>query len=479
LWKNINCTFFFCFFLVRSSSGIEIYEIVNKDAAVSSRIFKPFFKEAKPGRAMAFNDKYFVYGNNNEIKVFYNANHELKYTIPRSRSHIIKFSPKGTFLIVYEIFVSSKEDGKILPNLFLYDVETGRELQNFIMKKHSEWEPFISADESFLAIQIAGDVHFYEISGDAFTKTPHKLTGKVGGFSGANNFIAVYIQGAKGSPSMARLFKYPNFDAQPIASKSFSQSDKVEMIWNKKGNGCLILTSTDVDSTGASYYGKQALHFLATNGDAFSVPLKNEGLIHAVAWSPKSSSFIVVYGYQPAKATLFNMKCDELFDFGTGIRNSIYFNDFGNLVLFGAFGNLRGNIEIWDVNKKKQISTSVAADTTLLEWAPSGDLYLTATTSPRLRQGNGFKIWHYSGSLLFELLWPEKQELLELTWQKYADGVWKEPEISSKKVEGVQSAQPQSSAKKYVPPHIREFGEEAINNNSVAAPPAQGPIPGI
>lgn len=81
---------------------------------------------------------------------------------------------------------------------------------------------------------------------------------------------------------MCRLFKYPNLDTAPIASKSFSQADKVEMMWNKKGTGCLILTSMDVDSTGVSYYGKQALHFLATNGDSFSVPLSELSLKKSV-----------------------------------------------------------------------------------------------------------------------------------------------------------------------------------------------------
>lgn len=122
------------------------------------------------------------------------------------------------------------------------------------------------------------------------------------------------------------------------------------------------------------------------------------------------------------------------------------------------------------------MSTSLATDTTLLQWAPSGDLYFTATTAPRLRQGNGFKIWHYSGALLYELMWPEKQELLELSWQKHPEGVFKELPISYEKVEGIQSAQKQASDKKYVPPNVRNFGDDS---NSSAVPPAQGPIPGL
>lgn len=338
-----------------------------------------------------------------------------------------------------------------------------------------------------------GEVCFFE----NFNKTSQKLSGKVGGFSvspgkllsGAYNgslyvirnfkgasHVAVYFRGNKGSPSMCRLFKYPNLEGSPIASKSFSQTDKVEMMWNKKGTGCLILTSTDVDSTGVSYYGKQALHFLAASGDSYSVPLSADGPIHAVNWSPKSNQFIVVYGNLPAKATLFNLKCDSVFDFGTGIRNSIYFNDFGNLVLFGAFGNLRGQIEVWDLTKKKLLATSMATDTTLLQWAPSGDLYFTATTSPRLRQGNGFKIWHYSGSLLYEMMWPEKQELLELAWQKCPEGTFKENEVSYSKVEGIQSVQKQASDKKYVPPNARAFGNDSSPSSTSA--PLQGPIPG-
>jgi translation initiation factor 2A len=220
-------------------------------------------------------DVQFAYGSQTDVRV-YDLNYELKYTVPRSRSHVIKFTPKGTFLMVYEIFISTQENPNN-PNLFIYDSETGAERISFVMKKHSEWEPFISNDESVFAIKLSDDVYFYEISNGVFTKTSHKLSGKIGSFSlspGTNTHVALYLHGIKGGPSMARLFKYPNLDknASAVASKSFTQADKVEMIWNNKGNGCLIMTSTDVDTTGASYYGKQALHFLATNGDSFSVP---------------------------------------------------------------------------------------------------------------------------------------------------------------------------------------------------------------
>lgn len=73
-------------------------------------------------------------------------------------------------------------------------------------------------------------------------------------------------------------------------------------------------------------------------------------------------------------------------------------------------------------------------------------------------------------------MWPEKQELLELLWRKYPANVFKEIQISYEKVEGIQSVQKQASATKYVPPNIRGFGEDSSPS---AAPPAQGPIPGL
>lgn len=91
----------------------------------------------------------------------------------------------------------------------------------------------------------------------------------------------------------------------------------------------------------------------------------------------------------PAKASFFNVKCDSTYDCDEGARNSIYYNPFGNLVILAGFGNLRGNVEVWDVAKKKIVTTLQAPDSTMLEWCQSGDIFVTATTAPRLRMSNG------------------------------------------------------------------------------------------
>lgn len=62
--------------------------------------------------------------------------------------------------------------------------------------------------------------------------------------------------------------------------------------------------------------------------------IAKQGPIYSVEWNPRGNEFCVVYGFMPAKATLFNIKCEPKFDFGTGPRNCVYFNSFGNHILF-------------------------------------------------------------------------------------------------------------------------------------------------
>lgn len=107
---------------------------------------------------------------------------------------------------------------------------------------------------------------------------------------------------------------------------------------------------------------------------------------------------------------------------------------------------------------------------------------MTATTAPRLRIGNGFKVWHYSGALLHETVWPSGQELLQVIWQQYPEGTSTEPTISNVKVQGIQPSQPQSSTTKYVPPNIRSGGAISATPRPYTdnhQPTERGPIPGL
>ncbi|XP_011294189.2 eukaryotic translation initiation factor 2A [Musca domestica] len=467
---------------IRSSVGIELWASSGSKQPYEHKSNLPR-EETKNSRSISFSPdgRYFAYSNGQEVKVLQTANWQLQCTLPRPKAFYLKFSPRGNYLCTWELYVITKDIPEGSPNMFVYEIATGKQVFSIVQKKQTDWEPSWSSDEGIFAIVVGGESLFYDLSQgiEGFNATTKKIGGSKGGVlsvgpGSSPPFIAIYTPGAKGAPSMCKLYKYPALaQNQTLACKSFFNADRVEMMWNKRGTGLLLLTSTEVDKTGASYYGNQALHFLNTKGDSCSVPLSKEGPVHCVKWSPKATEFVVVYGYMPSKAALYNLKCDVIFDFKEGPRNCAYFNPFGNLVVLAGFGNLPGNVEIWDVKMKEMIANIKCPDTTHFEWSPNGEYFVTATTAPRLRIGNGFKVYHYSGALMHETIWPQGQELLAVEWQQFAENTFTEPIITKAKQEGIKSSQPEASKKVYTPPHLRGGN----NVDKIIQP--QSTIPGL
>ena len=134
-----------------------------------------------------------------------------------------------------------------------------------------------------------------------------------------------------------------------------------------------------------------------------------------MTWSPTSKSFGVVYGYMPAKTVIFNQKAEAIHTFPLSPRNTIMFSPHGRFVLVAGFGNLAGQMDIYDLNKDyAKLCTIEASNASHCEWSPDGQHILTATLSPRLRVENGIRIWHVLGGLMY---FEEMNELYEVTWR--------------------------------------------------------------
>lgn len=454
---------------IRSSGGVELWSSEGPKLPYEHKPNLPR-EETKNSRSISFSPdgRYFAYSNGIDVKVLKTQDWTVQCTLPRPKAFYLKFSPGGNYLCTWEHYAITKERPEGAANLLVYDVATGTEAFAIVQKNQTDWEPSWSSDESIFAILVGGEALFYDLAGESaagFASTSRKIGGSRGGMLSlapghSPPFLAFYTPGTKGAPSMCKLYKYPGLGQnQSVACKSFFQADRVDMLWNKRGTGLLLLTSTEVDKSGASYYGNQAVHFMATRGDTCSVPLSKEGPVHCVKWSPRANEFVVVYGFMPSKAALYNLKCDVVYDFGEGPRNCAYFNPFGNIIVLAGFGNLPGNVEVWDVQKRERLANLKCADTTFFEWHPNGEWFVTATTAPRLRISNGFKVYHYSGALLHETMWPQGQELLAVEWQQFAENTFAEPKITKAKQEGIKSSQPEASKKAYTPPHLRLLKE--------------------
>ena len=212
-----------------------------------------------------------------------------------------------------------------------------------------------------------------------------------------------------------KVFNVPDFNS-PISQKTFFKGDKVQLKWNKQGSSILVLAQTDVDKSGKSYYGETNLYLLSTNGQFDArITLDKEGPIHDVSWSANSKEFGVVYGYMPAKTTIFNHRAVAQHTFPLGPRNTITFSPTGRFVLVAGFGNLAGQIDVFDLEKDfRKVCTIESGNPSVCEWSPDSRYILTATTSPRLRVDNGIKLWHVGGTIMYH---EDMVELYNVVWR--------------------------------------------------------------
>ncbi|KAI0904092.1 eukaryotic translation initiation factor eIF2A-domain-containing protein [Ustulina deusta] len=335
----------------------------------------------------------------------------------------VAFSPRGTYLSTWER-PAKDENGDATKNLKIWrvteDAPDGIEKQpigRFVQKSQTGWNLQYTSDEKFCARLVTNEVQFYS-SGDLTTVWNKLRVEGVTDFAiapGQSYNVAVFIPERKGQPAAVKVFNVPQFNT-PISQKTFFKGDKVQLKWNSLGTSLIVLAQTDVDKSNKSYYGETTLYLLSANGSLDArITLDKEGPIHDVSWSPNGKEFGVIYGYMPAKTTIFNHRAAASHSFPLGPRNTLIFSPTGRFALVAGFGNLAGQIDVYDLEKDfRKICTIESGNPSVCQWSPDSRYIMTATTSPRLRVDNGVKLWHVGGSIMYH---EDMVELYNVSWR--------------------------------------------------------------
>ncbi|RKO98864.1 hypothetical protein CXG81DRAFT_15343 [Caulochytrium protostelioides] len=272
----------------------------------------------------------------------------------------------------------------------------------------------------------------------------------------------------------------------PLAQKRFFRADSVEFSWNARGSSLLALTKTEVDATGKTYYGETSLYYMSlVPGKTFDcrVDLPKQGPVHDVKWHPEGREFAVTYGTMPSRTSIFDVRANVAHTFPEASRNTIAYSPGGRLLALGGFGNLSGEIDIWDRTTLKKVSTFTASNASLCEWSPTGRHLLTAILYRRLKVDNGVTIWHHSGRLLQQLA---TKELYDVAWrpaQPAETAAWPETRALSPPPAGLAAQPAKKSSAPYRPPGMRHLpiGGPAAAVRTVPGQraPAARTIPGM
>nr|AKM76402.1 eukaryotic translation initiation factor eIF2A family protein [Francoa sonchifolia] len=326
-------------------------------------------------------------------------------------------SPRGTYLQTFQKSSTPQEK-----NVVLWKTETGDTLYQLFQKNTTKntWPAIrFSSDETVACRMATNEIQFFEV-GDFSKGFVHRL--RIPGVAAIElskapgTHVAAFVPETKGAPASVQIFSCgKDLQSQPVARRSFFRCSTVQLNWNYGTTGLLVVAQSDVDKTNQSYFGESKLYYITTDGNHEGlVPLRKEGPVHDVQWSYSGSEFAVVYGFMPAKATVFDKKCNPLFELGVGPYNTIRWNPKGKFLCLAGFGNLPGDMAFWDYIEKKQLGTTKAEWSVTSEWSPDGQYFMTATTAPRLQVDNGIKIFHYNGSLLFKKMFDK---LYQVEWK--------------------------------------------------------------
>ncbi|KAL5700874.1 hypothetical protein ACHQM5_026276 [Ranunculus cassubicifolius] len=329
-------------------------------------------------------------------------------------------SPRGTYIQTFQKSSTPQEK-----NLVLWSVDTGTSVHQLHQKSMSKttWPSIqFSSDEAVACRLATNEIQFFDTK-DFSKGFVYRL--RIPGIAAVElskapgSYVAAFVAEAKGLPASIQIYaSEKDAQSQPVARRSFFRCSTVQMSWNYGSNGLLVVAQSDVDKTNQSYYGESKLNYLTTDGAHEGlVPLRKEGPVHDVRWSSTGSEFAVVYGYMPARATVFDKKCNPLLELGTGPYNTIRWNPKGKFLCLAGFGNLPGDMAFWNYTDKKLLGATKAELSVTSEWSPDGRYFMTATTAPRLQVDNGIKIFHHDGSLYFKKMFDK---LYQAEWKPEA-----------------------------------------------------------
>ncbi|KAA8495029.1 Eukaryotic translation initiation factor 2A [Porphyridium purpureum] len=322
---------------------------------------------------------------------------------PLTRASQVALSPRGSYVLVW-----AKTSTDPRGNLAVFDATTGQKIAAFAQKSlTADLWPCIqwSDDESVAVRASANTVFLYEEN--KFAETPAKKYNvpgveRVALSPGSVPYrLGAFVPAIRDQPSKLMLIDCDS--GETLVTRSTFRAESTAFLWAPSGKALLAIISTNVDTSGKSYYGESALFYMdvAKRTDT-RVQLPKDGPIHDIAWAPDGRGFIAVYGYMPARTTLFNALCEPIFDFGSGSRNTVSFSPHGRIVALCGFGNLPGHVEFWDKKARALIGEADMHCTTEYSWSPCSRYFLAATTFPRLRVDNCVSVFKSNGELVYK-----------------------------------------------------------------------------
>lgn len=404
--------------------------------------------------------------NTNDFREIYRAR--------RQNIQYVSFSPCERYVVTYEKFTEGD-------NLFIWSLSQPQPVYAFTKRKINkpDWPLIKWAEDGSMFLYKSNEViEMYRLnSGNPVSLITDEVVSSYSLGAKLPGKVITFMGEVKAEKAKACLYFIENNNFRLVTDFRFTKAQEAAVLWNAQETAALLWCQTDVDTTGRSYYGEHSLQILSEKGGK-NVKTE-EGPIYDVAWSPVGDEFIVISGYMPAKSVLYNSAGNKKTQIAQHHRNTIRWNKAGDLFILAGFGNLQGDIEIWQRNPLQQVGSCKNHSTVACEWAPCGRIFISAVLTPRMRVDNGYTINRYTGEAVYSI--NTDGELWQIEWLPNYSEFKPEPIIVTEK------AAKAEEKKVYRPPgSTSDFAArfKAMKNSSAVpkarnAPAETAGIPGL
>ncbi|KJP86182.1 hypothetical protein AK88_04153 [Plasmodium fragile] len=321
------------------------------------------------------------------------------------------FLEKKSNLYVYDTHQLIQTNTEVLHNFVNTDIPT-----NYLFTWHHPnviamyMSPYVGEDDARFFIvhtknNFLGDVYVYKIQGLS---------------SCSLNHVDGVHSGKKKSPPEK------NVSLDLLIQKSFGNLDNLYCMWSLSGKHVILMVYTN-DTTNKSYGYVSNCYYFSLSARHMGMKKINEQVAQDVKWNQTSDDFLLIEGKSDNSIFLYDHNLNIKLKISSQYKNTIKWCPFGNMIALGGFGNLAGDICFYF--KEKDDSVILIKQyrepcTVLCDWSADGTLFMTASTYPRMKVENTFKIYTYEGKLVNSYNF---NELYDVQWKKAPPGVLSEP----------------------------------------------------
>lgn len=308
-----------------------------------------------------------VYRETTGVRVFDMKTNSQRFALDLPKVVAVSISPLNSWLVTLVPFKSE-------PNLQIWDMATGKLHFSFVQMSFSRqsW-PYLQWDskENHAIFHHGDSIIVY--NGHDFLDTSSQQTLKSGNldypfpFSVSSRSV-VSLSPSSVCPAVAVfsvlregegvLFYFACRPCDPdrfrlVAHSRILGCSHASFEWNALGDRALVTVGSDVDQTGASYYGRTFLYYLFNDLESRAQPiqcvLRTEQSVQDAHFAHDGSKFCTITASVPALTSLYESKeCKQDYDCQKLNVNTALWSPHGRLLLLGV-----GAGEAWDVGLRE------------------------------------------------------------------------------------------------------------------------------